>query len=209
MLLYKLGRYREAHEHLDRAHLIFTRLKDTGNLAQVDETRARVLVAEKKYKDADRILADVVKTFDAGGESALLADALTLQGVVWARRGAFDSSANILRQAIKVAQDSGALTSAGLAALTLIEEHGATPQLSESELVKVYARADELLKGTQDAEDVTRLRVCARTVIKRLSGLELRDKNFSFYSSVRTHEARLIEQALAEAGVACRGRLRY
>jgi tetratricopeptide (TPR) repeat protein len=126
MLLYKLGRYREAHEHLDRAQLIFTRLKDTGSLAQVDETRARVLVAEKKYKDADRMLADVVKTFDAGGESALLADALTLQGVVWARRGAFDSSVNILRQAIKVAQESGALTSAGLTALTLIEEHGAT-----------------------------------------------------------------------------------
>jgi len=198
MLLYKLGRYREAHEHLDRAQLIFTRLKDTGCLAQVDETRARVLVAEKKYKDADRILADVIKTFDAGGESALLADALTLQGVVWVRRGAFDSSVNILRRAIKVAQESGALTSAGLAALTLIEEHGTTPRLSESELVKVYARADELLKGTQDTEDITRLRACARTVIKRLSGLELRDKNFSFYSAVRGYEARLIEQALAE-----------
>jgi tetratricopeptide (TPR) repeat protein len=199
MLLYKLGRYREAHEHLDRAQLIFTKLKDTGSLAQVDETRARVLVAEKRYKDADRILADVIKTFDAGGESALLADALTLQGVVWARLGAFDSSVNILRQAVKVAQGSGALTSAGLAALTLIEEHGATPRLPESELVKVYARADELLKGTQDAEDITRLRACARTVIKRLSGLELRDKNFSFYSAVRKYEARLIEQALAEA----------
>jgi tetratricopeptide (TPR) repeat protein len=198
MLFYKLGRYRDAHEHLDRAQLIFTRLKDTGNSAQVDETRARVLVAEKKYKDADRILADVIKTFDAGGESALLADALTLQGIVWARRGVFDNSVSILRQAIRVAQDSGALTSAGLAALTLIEEHGATPRLSESELVKVYARADELLKGTQDAEDITRLRACARAVIKRLSGLELRDKNFSFYSAVRGYEARLIEQALAE-----------
>jgi tetratricopeptide (TPR) repeat protein len=200
MLLYKLGRYWEAHEHLDRAQLIFTRLKDTGSLAQVDETRARVLVAEKKYKDADRILADVIKTFDAGGESALLADALTLQGVVWARRGSFDSSVNILRQAIKVAQDSGALTSAGLAALTLIEEHGATPRLPESELIRVYARADELLKKTQDAEDIARLRACARTVIKRLSGPELRDKNFSFYSAARKYEARLIEQALAEAG---------
>jgi tetratricopeptide (TPR) repeat protein len=56
-LLYKLGRYREAHEHLDRAQLIFTKLKDTGNLAQVDDTRARVLVAEKRYREADRIIA--------------------------------------------------------------------------------------------------------------------------------------------------------
>ena len=80
-LLYKLGRYREAHEHLDRAQLIFTKLKDTGSLAQVDETRARVLVAEKRYRDADRIIAGVIKTFEAGGESALLADALSVQGV--------------------------------------------------------------------------------------------------------------------------------
>jgi tetratricopeptide (TPR) repeat protein len=199
MTLFKLGRYREAHEHLDRAQLIFTKLKDTGNLAQVDETRARVLVAEKKYRDADRILVGVIKTFEVGGESGLLVKALTLQGVVWARLGGFDSSINILRQAMKVAQDSGAFIQAGLAALTLIEEHGATWRLAEAELVNVYNRADELLKGTQDAEDIARLRACARMVVKRLSGLELRDKNFSFYSAVREYEARLIEQALTEA----------
>ncbi|MDQ3818327.1 MAG: tetratricopeptide repeat protein, partial [Acidobacteriota bacterium] len=68
MTLYKLGRYKEAHEHLDRAQMIFTRHKDTGNLAQIDETRARVLVAEKKYREADRIIGSVIKTFEAGGE---------------------------------------------------------------------------------------------------------------------------------------------
>ncbi|MDT5294303.1 MAG: MalT-like region [Acidobacteriota bacterium] len=200
MLLYKLGRYADAHEHLDRAQLIFTRLKDAGSLAQVDETRARVLVAEKRYREADRIMAGVIRTFEKGGESGLLADALTVQGVVWARLGGFDSSINILRHAMKVGQGSGALTQAGQAALTLIEEHGAARRFSESELVEVYARADELLKGTQDAEDVARLRTCARIVVKRMSGLELQDRNFSFYSAVREYEARLIEQALAEAG---------
>ena len=197
-LLYKLARYRDAHEQLDRAQLIFTKLKDPGNLAQVDETRARVLVAEKKYRDADRILADVIKTFEAGGESALLADALTLQGVVWARLGGFKSSINILRRAIEAAQQSGALAQAGQAALTLIEEHGATWRLEESEVSKVYERADEFLKGTQDAEDKERLRACARIVIRRLSGMQLHDKNFSFYGAVHELEARLIEQALEE-----------
>src|SRR5215210_5359229 len=61
-LLCKLGRYHEAHEHLDRAQLIFTRLKDPGNLAQVDETRARVLVAESKYREAERIITDVTQS---------------------------------------------------------------------------------------------------------------------------------------------------
>ena len=199
-LLYKLGRYREAHEHLDHAQLIFTRLKDTGNLAQVDETRARVLVAEKRYREADRIIAAVIKTFEKGGESALLADALGVQGVVWARLGAFEGSIDILRRAVDVAQQSGALTQAGQAALTLIEEHGGTWRLPESELAKLYQRANELLKDTQDAEDIKRLRACALLVIKRLSGMQLHDKNFSFYGAVHELESRLIERALELEG---------
>jgi tetratricopeptide (TPR) repeat protein len=145
-LLYKLGRYRDAHEHLDRAQLIFTKLKDTGNVAQVDETRARVLVAEGRYRDADRIMPGVIQTLEQSGEAALLADALTVQGVVWARLGGYDGSVEILRRAMKVAQDSGATANAGHAALTLIEEHGATWRLPESELTKIYRRALGLLK---------------------------------------------------------------
>lgn len=95
-----------------------------------------------------------------------------------------------------MAQDSGAHANA---ALTLIEEHGPSRRLSESELVEVYRQADELLKGTQDADDIARLLAGARVVIKRLTGLGLRDRNVSFYSAVREYEARLIEQALAEA----------
>lgn len=166
----------------------------------MDETRARVLVAEKKYRDADRIIAGAVKTFEQRGESALLADALTVQGVVWARRGAHEGSVNILRQAMKVAQDSGALTQAGHAALTLIEEHGAAWPVSESEALKVYNRATNLLKASQDAEDKERLLACARIVIRRLSGMQIHDKNFSFYGAVQELEARLIEQALELEG---------
>jgi tetratricopeptide (TPR) repeat protein len=199
-LFYKLGRYGDAHEHLDRAQLIFTKLKDKGNLAQVDETRARVLVAEKKYRDADRIIGDVIKSFEASGESGLLADALTVQGVVWARLGGFDGSINILRQAIRVAQDSGSAVGAGHAALTLIEEHGAAWRLSESDLAKLYRRANDFLKGSQDIEDKERLLACAQIVIRRLSGMQLHDKNFSFYGAVEELEAKLIEQALELEG---------
>ena len=163
-LLYKLGRYKEAHDHLDRAQLIFTKLKDSGVLAQVDETRTRVLIAEKKYRDADRIIAGVIKTFEAGGEAALLADALSIQGVIWARLGAHENSLKILRQAVKAAQDAGALTQAGNAALTLIEEHGITWRLEEQELLKIYQRATALLKGSQDAEDKERLLACAQII---------------------------------------------
>ena len=195
-LLYKLGRYAEAHEHLDRAQSIFTRLKDDGWLAGVDETRAQVLVAEKRYREADRVIEGAARTLEAADEAARLADALTVQGVVRARLMSYESSVETLRRAMKVAQEAGAQTAAGRAALALIEEHGASARLSEMELSKVYRRADDLLKGTQDPEDIARLRACARLVVKRLSGVQMHDKNFSFYGAVHELEARLIEQAL-------------
>ena len=200
MLLYRLGRHRDAHEHLDRAGATLLRLKDTGLLAQVDETRARVFLAERKYREADRVITRAVQTLERGGASAYLSDALTVQGVARARLGAGEDSINILRRAMGVAEEAGALTNAGLAALALIEEHGARRVLSRTELYKLYLRAEKFLKGTQDAEDKERLLACARIVMRRLADVSLHDKNFSFYSAVQEFEGKMIEQALAEAG---------
>ena len=200
MLLYRLGRYRDAHEHLDRAGATLLRLKDAGLLAQVDETRARVLMAERKYGEADRVIERAVRTLEKGGASAYLSDALTIQGVARARLGAGEDSINILRRAMALAEGVGALTNAGLAALALIEEHGARRVLSRTELYNLYQRANELLKETQDAEDIARLRACALTVMRRLSDVHLHDKNFSLYGAVNEFESKLIEQALEETG---------
>ncbi len=198
-LFYTLGRYSEAHERLDRAEAIFKRHQDTGNLAQVNETRARVFVAERFYREANSIISGVIETFEKGGESAMLADALTIQGVVWSRVEVYDKSMSILRRAINIAEDAGALSNAGLAALALIEEHGAK-RLNPADLYNIYRRADRLLKGTQDVEEIARLRACARIVMRRLSGVRLHDKNFSLYGAVHEFEAKFIEQALDEAG---------
>jgi tetratricopeptide (TPR) repeat protein len=199
-LLYKLGRYADAHEHLDRAGVTLVRLNDAGLLAQVDETRARVLVAERHYREAGRFIADVIQTLEKGGDAASLADALTLQGVVWARRGGYESSLNIMRRAVSVAEEAGALSNAGLAALTLIEEHGARRSTTDEELYDLYRRADRLLKGAQNAEELARLQACARVVMRRLAGTQLGEKNFTLFGAVHELEAKLIGQALDEAG---------
>jgi hypothetical protein len=52
---------------VDRAGAIFRRLKDVGSRAQVDETRARVFIDEKKYGEADRVIVRAVQTLEAGG----------------------------------------------------------------------------------------------------------------------------------------------
>ncbi len=199
-LLYKLRRYRDAHKHLDRAQSVFTRLRDAGSLAQGDETRARVLVAEQRYRDAERVLAGAVRNLEKGDEAALLAEALTVQGVVWARLWVYDSSIGVLRRAAELAEGVGALASAGRAVLALIEEHGATWRLRPSEVYEAYVRADRLLKDTQDAEDIARLRACARVVMRRLTTVQFGDKNFTLPGAVHEFEANLIERALEESG---------
>ena len=198
-LLRKVGRYREAHDHLDRAGAIFKRLKDVGSLAQVDETRARVFVEEKKYGEADRVITRAVQTLEGGGAAALLSEALTTQGLVWARLGRNDVSISVLRRAAQVAEEAGALCGAGLAALTLIEEHGARRALSPEEVYELYLRADRLLKDAQHPEAFARLRACARVVMRRLAGVQFGDKNFTIFNAVHELEAKLISQALDDA----------
>jgi tetratricopeptide (TPR) repeat protein len=198
-LLRKLGHYRQAHDHLDRAGAILRRLNDAGLLAQVDETRASVFIAEKKYREAERVITRAVQTLERGGTVALLADALATQGVTWARLGNIESSINALRRAIKVAEDAGARSHAGLAILTLVEEHGARRTFPQKELYELYQRADSLLKDAQNPETIGRLRACARIVMRRMAGIRPDDKNFTFFSAVQEFEEKLIEWALEEA----------
>lgn len=196
-LLYKLGRYEQAHTHLDRAGVTCVRVNEARILAHVDETRACVLIAEHRYREANKTIGRAIQTRERGGDSVLLASALMVQGVIWARLGAYESSVNILRHAVKLAEESGAPSHAGLASLTIIEEHGAR-RLPEAELFSAYQHADELLRRTQDAEEIARLRGRARIIVKRLAGLRLSDRNFSLHGMVHDLEARLIEQALDE-----------
>jgi tetratricopeptide (TPR) repeat protein len=197
MLLYQLGRYSETHEHLDRAHTFLEKLKDVGLLAQVEETRARALVAEERYEEARRVIIGVVDIFEKGGEHALLADALTIKGTVQARVGDYNYSLHTFRRAIDTAEDAGALSNAGRAALSMIEEHGAA-RLSEYEIYSLYRRADRLLATTQDAEDIARLRACARIATKKLFGKNLSDADFFLPDALLAYEARFVEQALEE-----------
>lgn len=194
-LLHKLARYEEAHEHLDRAHNFLQKIRDVGLLAQVEETRARVLTAQQNYLEARRVIIGVVETFERGGEAALLADALIIKATAQARLGDYGESLQTFRGAIRIAKSAGALSNAGRAALSMIEEHA--KRLSEYELYRAYERADELLAATQDAEDIARLRACARIVTRRLYGPEL-DEYFTLPEAVTEYEARFVERALVE-----------
>jgi DNA-binding NtrC family response regulator len=162
-LLLTLGRYDEATIHLDRARRMLVSLKENGIVAQVDDTRARLLLAQGRNAEAEVVIRGAVRTFERGGEQSLLAESLTTQGVVLARLGRFDESRAVLERAMEVAERAGALVYAGRGALALLEEHA--DRLGMERARSVYMMADEWLARTQDAEDSSRLRACARRVV--------------------------------------------
>ncbi len=196
-LLCKLGRYAEAHAHLDHAQKVFIRLDDAGSLAQVRETRARVYLAEKRYQKAANVIKGAVGILEKSGEKALLADALTVQATIEAGQGYHYLSIPTFWQAVKVARDAGAQESAGLAALSLLEQYGAA-RLSETEVYETYGLADDLLRETQDAEAIARLRACARLVARRLGVVQI-GVGYSLSKALKAYEARVIERALRES----------
>lgn len=192
-LLSKTGHYREAHDHLEQARIIFEKLNDPGNIAQVDETRARVLLAEKRYPEAEMVISEVVKSLEQGGEQALLTDALAIKATVLARLGETRLSIDTFNQAIGIGEQAGAQWSAGLAAVGLIEEHG--QHLNVHEIFNAYRSADSLLSGVQDLEAINRLRLCARIFAARLCE---RSAEFDLQEMVIEYEAHFIQQALEE-----------
>jgi tetratricopeptide (TPR) repeat protein len=194
-ILYRLGRYPEAHEHLDKAHQIFSRLRDTGTLAQVEDTRARAFIAEGKYQDAWSVITGVVEVLEGGGESALLVDALTNKAIIQARLSEIEQSEETFWEAIKVGEESGAVFNAGLAAVSMMEEIS----LPDNALSRAYRLADYYLAKTQDEEVMSRLRDCASRAVLQLGGPQLTE-SFSLTTALRVLEAKFIEEALARTG---------
>ena len=99
-LLFTIGRYQEAHSHLDRARQLYSELKDTYSVAHLDETRARTFLAAGRWTDAERIIRSAVRVLERGDEKARLADALTTFGTVKARLGKFVRARQLLDRAI-------------------------------------------------------------------------------------------------------------
>jgi tetratricopeptide (TPR) repeat protein len=124
LLLSTVDRFTEAHEHVGRARRIFAGLKDAGSVAQVDDTRARVLLAEGKRAEAERSARAAVRALEKGDGQALLAEALTTHGVALARTGQYARARRALERALAVAGRVGDREGAGRAALAVVEELG-------------------------------------------------------------------------------------
>src|SRR5829696_1002105 len=159
---------KEAHEHLNRARCILITLKDRIALAEVDETRARVFLKEKRYAEAEKAARSSVQTLENSDRPSLLAEALKRHGMALARLGHYSTALNAFRRAIELSQDS--FNHAADVALTAFQELEARLAVKEAITTsgrpldeEIFLLEHELIKYALDGAE-GRVTFAARTL---------------------------------------------
>lgn len=199
-ILLLLGKTTESLTHLDKARTIFVSLKDSGSVAEVNETRARVFIAQKRFSEAERAAFAAITIFEQIDNHSLLAEALTTQGSAFVGSGKHTDARNSFQRASDVAGAAGDFHLAAVTQLTMIEEM--RDHLANAELLAAYHNADQYLGDRTTQSDLEQLRRCSRIVMDsienfqntpdELVGGSLEEEKFYF-------EARLIRRALEQA----------
>jgi tetratricopeptide (TPR) repeat protein len=196
-ILLLLGRTAAALTHLDKARAIFVSLKDSGSVAQVNETRARVFLAEKRFAEAERAIFAAVTVLEQGDDASLLAEALTTEGRIYAGNGKHDSARKSFNRASEVAAAAGDSHLAAVAQLKMIEE--IADVLSKAELLASYRSANQYAGDRASQSELEALRHCGDIVMDKLEQLESVEEELiggTLKEEVNHFEARLIARAL-------------
>lgn len=202
-LLYKLSRFRQAHQYLNEARRLALLVRNKVVVAQIDDTRAQVLIAERKYTEAEATARPAVASLRKSGHQALLIDTLITHGIALARVGKSDKAEFNFREAIEVAHQIGVLSKAGIASLTLIEEiDGLAPDV----LARAYQQASEWLSDCHSESLLLKFKAAGKKLALEL----LREKQTenatetlfnmprNLTDEVLQFERELIRQALAK-----------
>jgi tetratricopeptide (TPR) repeat protein len=205
-----IGRFQEAQEHLARARTLHLSVGDHGGAAGAEDSRAQAFLLEGKYKEAEKAARSAVGSLRAGGEQALLTEALTTHATALARLDQVQMARVAFDQAVKIGQNAGSPERGGIAAVAAIEE--LSNCLSLEVLHQYYLTAESLLLNTQSRGLKTRLAECARRVLavelaSIESGVEASGSvsipmppGFSLDAEVLRYEGSLIRKALEESG---------
>jgi tetratricopeptide (TPR) repeat protein len=202
-VLRELRRFKDAHRYLEQSRRFFMRVRDKVRVAQVDDTRAQVFIAEGKYAQAEMIARSAARTFERAGRHCFLAETLVNQAIALARLREPARAQFVFQRAIEIAHQAGSLNRAGLAALTLIEEIDTLPREIQS---IAFEQAREWLANSDSPDIRPRLNAARKKIAaQRQSKPEpvdvrevLFNKHHNLEKEVLKFERSLISQALAK-----------
>jgi hypothetical protein len=128
---------------------------------------------------------------EKSGHQRMVACALITQGIAVARLCRTEHAQLIFRRAIEIAFQVEALSAAGLAALTMIEE---IDQLAPEMLHAAYQQAREWLAGTQSQDLLRRLNEAAGRVVEELqSSISSEEATATLLTKPGASEDRILE----------------
>jgi tetratricopeptide (TPR) repeat protein len=200
--LRELSRFKQAHEYLDHARRLTVSLRDKIKTAQVDESRAQLFITQRRFAEAEAAARHAARTLEKSEHHDLLAEALTTHGIALARLKQTERAQFTFQRAIEVAHQAGALSRAGIAALTLIEE---IDDLSPEILSGAYEQAGEWLAECQSQELLLRFKAAGKKLALKLREGKAEGVPEVLFNQPRNvkqdllnHEREMISKALAE-----------
>lgn len=204
LLFAHLERFDEAHEHLDRALSVVSKLADQGQRAWYEDTRGRIFLSQGRVDEAEKIARAAVTSLRDGDHQSHLVAALTTHATALARMGQQSVALAMLQEAVGLASQVGDSEGGGIASLTIIEELSSV--LSPADLRSYYKNAASALASSQHASIKSRLGECARSVLAHEDGSsalaperstsEAAVTNPSLEEQVLRYEGELIKRAL-------------
>ncbi|HEY6118650.1 MAG TPA: winged helix-turn-helix domain-containing protein [Pyrinomonadaceae bacterium] len=157
-LFLTMNEFRQAEVHLKRSRNLFTSFGDKVCCAQVDETLARLHLAEGRLNLADDASMRALDILENGDSEALLAEALTTRGIVLSRLGNQPRAIRLLDQGARLAERCGDSEGAARALFFIFED--IPGQLENEELSYWLPQLEKLLALTPDKATKERGRKC-------------------------------------------------
>jgi len=167
LLMALLGRFTEAEIHLGRARKTFDSFNDKIRTAQVDDSLARLYLAQERFNEAQHAIDRAVEIMEGGDEDALLAEALTTKGLIECKMKRYTGGKRLLESAYRLSRRRGDIEGAGRALTTLTEE--LSDELSGVERKDIAERLKQLLLYSEELSIRSRLQKSLEIVAKRRS----------------------------------------
>lgn len=168
-MLLGMDRLEQARPHLDEARSLFDSFGDAVRRAQVEETISQLLIKEGDFANGAIYIERAVEALRDSGEDAVLAEALTTQGLIYSRLDRGVEARYSFTEALHIAERCGDREGCGRAALGQLEEGRAL--LSIVEQRELWSRAHQHLGASQQSDWQRRL----REIKKRIDAAEAQE----------------------------------
>src|SRR5688572_33120384 len=116
-----VGDFSKAELNFHKARRTFTHFSDRIRCAQVDDSLARLCLAQGKLSEALSAIEQSIRTIEGGDEDAILAESLVTAGRIYCALYRYHEARNAFENAYHLAKRCGDIEGAGRAILLLFE----------------------------------------------------------------------------------------